>query len=72
LLSDKAEFLEKDYKMDERKFSNNPDKEAVSSGKSKKKVDDLINLSDDDKDGEMFKEDKATDLGEEMLEEHEE
>jgi hypothetical protein len=62
LLSDKAEFLEKDYKMDE----------AVSSGKSKKKVDDLINLSDDDKDGEMFKEDKATDLGEEMLEEHEE
>jgi hypothetical protein len=72
LLPDKENFLEKGYKIDKQKFSCNPDKAASSSSKGKKKVDDLINLSDDDKDGEMFKEDKATDLGEEMLEEHEE
>jgi hypothetical protein len=37
----------KGYKIDEQKFPRNPDKAASSSGKERKKIDELINLSDD-------------------------
>jgi hypothetical protein len=72
LLLHKVDFSEKGHKIDEQRFLHNPDKSASSSGKGKKKVDDLINLSDDDQDNEMLEEDDAIDLGEDMLEEHEE
>jgi hypothetical protein len=53
LTLDKADFSEKGYKIDENKYPRNPDKAASSSGKGKKKVDELIDLSDDDKDEVM-------------------
>jgi hypothetical protein len=53
LLLDKADFSEKWYKIDEQKFLRIPDKSASSSGRGKKKVDELINLSDDEEDQEM-------------------
>lgn len=48
LLLDKAKFFEKGYKIDKGRFSHNLDKLALSSGKEEKKVDDLINIFDDD------------------------
>jgi hypothetical protein len=70
LTLDKADFSEKGYKIDESKYPRNPDKAASSSGKGKKKVDELIDLSDDDEDEVMWEDPEAVGLGEEMLEEH--
>jgi hypothetical protein len=50
MLLDKADFSEKGYKIDEQKVPRIPDKAASSSGRGKKKVDKLINLSDDEGD----------------------
>jgi hypothetical protein len=50
---DKVDFSEKGYKIDRQKFPCNLDKAASSSGKEKKKFDDLIKLSDDNNDEEM-------------------
>jgi hypothetical protein len=44
----------------------------LSSGKRKEKVDDLINLSNDEENEEMWEEAKAVGLGADMLEEHDE
>jgi hypothetical protein len=48
LLLDKADFSEKGCRIDERKLPRNPKKAFLSSGKGKHKVDELINLFDDE------------------------
>jgi hypothetical protein len=57
-LLDKANFSEKDYKIDEQKFPHNPNKAVSSSGKKKKKVE-LINLLDDEREDVIIDEDDA-------------
>jgi hypothetical protein len=70
LTLDKADFSEKGYNIDESKYPRNPDKAVSSSGNGKKKVDELIDLFDDDEDEVMWEDPKAIGLGKEMLEEH--
>jgi hypothetical protein len=72
LLLDKADFSNKGYKIDKQRFPQNLNKSALSSGKEKKKIDDLINLSNDNHNDKMSDEDNMIDLGEDMLEEYEE
>jgi hypothetical protein len=71
LLLDKVDFSEKRYKIDKRRFLLNPYKSTSLSGKIKKKIDDLINLSNDNQDDKMWEEDDTIHLGEALLEERE-
>jgi hypothetical protein len=72
LFLDKANFSEKGYKIDERKFPHNPNKAALSSGKGKNKIDDLIILSNDKREDMMMDEDDAVHLEEVMFEKRKE
>jgi Mg2+/Co2+ transporter CorC len=63
LLLNKANFSEKGNKIYKQKFLRNLDKATLLSGKEKKKVDDLINLIDDEHDDKMLEEDRAINLG---------
>ena len=71
LLLDKANFLEKGYKIDEQKFPCNPNKIVSSSGKEKKKVE-FINLSDDKREDLIMDEDDAVQMEGDVFEEQEE
>jgi hypothetical protein len=71
LLLDKADFSKKGYRIDERKFPRNPEKVSSSSGKGKQKVDELINLSDDERENVIMEEDDAVHLSEDLFQEWE-
>jgi hypothetical protein len=57
------------YRIDERKFPRNPEKVSSSSGKGKQKVDELINLSDDERENVIMEEDDAVHLSEDLFQE---
>jgi hypothetical protein len=69
LLLDKANFSETGYRIDEWKFPRNPEKASSSSSKGKQKVDELINLSDDERENVIMEEGDAMHLLEDLFQE---
>ena len=68
LLLNKVNFSEKWYKIDKQKFPWIPNKIASPSDKGKKKVDELINLSDNKEDQEIWEDLGMPGLGDDRLE----